>query len=452
VPAHTRAIGDKRSPAALRGEIAALTGLRAVAATWVVLYHVTWLSEAYLGQLTFLAPIAAAGWVGVELFFVLSGFVIAHRYLDQVGSRLQARIALRFLYNRIARVWPAYAIMTLVPFLWLFAIGRGGWNVDVVAPHPEPTPGELVRQLLMTQMWGEARIVGRSFNPPEWSVSAEWLAYLAFPLLALLLRPLRRLHPVILLGLSGAAMLPLFISAYEYGAPDVVTNWFMRISCCFVAGILACLAARGLYGRPWAEQLGLALSVTSLIAVVLLCYWASWRATQGSGDFAGVVTVVFPLLIAGLTLTRRGPARMMSATPLLYGGRISYCLYLVHFFVMDVVVTSYWQDSAKRGEVPPALALGIPLIVFISFVLGAALHHGVEEPARRLMLSLPRRAKARVAWSVARGPADRSGTSAITPAAELCNGEGAPGPGTRQVSVGARVCEPGIPSTVGPHS
>src|SRR3954447_26758148 len=219
--------------------------------------------------------------------------------------------------------------------------------------------------------------------------------YLTFPVLALLVRPLRRLHPVLLLALACAAMWPLFDISYG-GVPTIGLNWMVRITCCCVAGMLACLSARGMQRRERAEQWGLILSVTSLVCILLLSCWAAWRTTLSTGDFAGVVTVTYPALIVGLALSDRGPARVLSTAPLVYGGRISYCLYLVHFMVMDVVVTCYWQDEARRGQVTPALALAVPLIALASFALAAALHHGVEEAARLRMLAwLSRRTGAR---------------------------------------------------------
>ncbi|MCF6735323.1 acyltransferase [Blastococcus sp. KM273129] len=372
-----------------RRDIRALTGLRAVAATWVVLYHVAWLSSAYLDQLPALHSLLRAGWTGVELFFVLSGFVIAHSYLDEMGARWRTGESLRFLFNRLARVWPSYAVVTVVAFAWLFAIGQAGWAVDVVARHPEATVGELARQLTMTQMWGEGVLTGQSFNPPGWSISAEWFAYLLFPVLALLLRPLRRLPAVVLLGLGCAAMVPLFLNAYLHGTPDVATSWVLRIGCCFVAGILACLAFHATRPSVRSEQWGLVLSVVCVVGVVTGSIWAHWRAgVAGGGDYAGIVTILYPVLIVGLALSERGPSRWLSSGPLVYGGRISYCLYLVHFVVMDVAITVAWQDVSRRGQVTPAVALAIPVIVLVSMALAAVLHQAVEEPARRRMLAL----------------------------------------------------------------
>jgi hypothetical protein len=101
-----------------------------------------------------------------------------------------------------------------------------------------------------------------------------------------------------------------------------------------------------------------------------------------------VVVVLFPLIVFGLALTERGPARWLSGRSIVHGGRLSYSLYLVHFVVLDVVVTMWWQRPEQRGELTPGLALAVVPLVVLCFLLSAALHHGVEEPGRRLVLRL----------------------------------------------------------------
>ncbi|RBY96425.1 hypothetical protein DQ237_07135 [Blastococcus sp. TF02-8] len=372
-----------------RPDVHALTGLRIVAASWVVLYHF----QAYLwpvtDQLPFVRPILQAGWTGVELFFALSGFVIARGYVDQCGRRWDTRLALRFVFNRFARVWPAYAVVTLLALSWMVVASGYGLRTDVVAPHPPMDVQHLFRQLTMTQMWGADSLVGASYNPPGWSISAEWAAYLSFPLLALLARPLRRLHPLVTLLAAVLATLPLFLPAFLYGPHDTEVSWVFRIAACFVAGVLASVAVDGLEGRRYADSLGLFLSVTSLSAILFICWWNSWRrAGDFTIDFAGVVTLCYPLLIVGLTLTHRGPARLLARRPLVYGGRISYCLYLVHFVVQEVVITAVWRQQEQIGVMTPGLALAAPVMLLASGLAAAALHHGVEEPARKRLLAL----------------------------------------------------------------
>src|SRR3712207_6826712 len=74
-----------------RSELRALTGLRIVAATWVVLFHFEGQLVPYVEQLPGVHAVLSAGWIGVELFFVLSGFVIARSYLDECGRRWSTR-------------------------------------------------------------------------------------------------------------------------------------------------------------------------------------------------------------------------------------------------------------------------------------------------------------------------------------------------------------------------
>ena len=97
--------------------IRALTGVRFFAALWVVVYHCTrhnggscWrTTTADIRAITY--PITSAGVRGVDLFFMLSGFVLALNYMDRLGGRLEVRPTLRFLWLRLARIWPLYMLV-----------------------------------------------------------------------------------------------------------------------------------------------------------------------------------------------------------------------------------------------------------------------------------------------------------------------------------------------------
>src|SRR3712207_1650730 len=185
-----------------RSEIRALTGLRIVAAVWVVLFHFEGQLMPYVDQLPGSHAVISAGWIGVELFFVLSGFVIARSYLDECGRRWSTAGAARFVANRFARVWPAWMAVTVAACTWLLVSPRLGLTPHVVSTHPPLDLAVLLRQMTMTQMWGESSLVDVSWVPPGWSISAEWLAYLTFPLLALAMRPVLRVHPALTLVLG----------------------------------------------------------------------------------------------------------------------------------------------------------------------------------------------------------------------------------------------------------
>ncbi|WP_176445543.1 acyltransferase family protein [Blastococcus mobilis] len=381
-----------------RGEIRALTGLRAVAATWVVLFHFRSLLTPYLDHLPLAEPLVDAGWIGVELFFILSGFVIALRYLDEVGGRPTPAVVARFVWNRIARVWPAWAVLTVIMGGWIWTLRSVGWDADVLGPHPDADVLTMVRQLSMTQMWGEDNLLGASYLIPGWSISAEWLAYLAFPLLAVLLRPLRRLHPAMNFLLAHLAITPLVVISYRTGPLDWSQNWLLRIACAFTAGMLLALALRDMRTTPALQTWAARLTWVTPLVVVLVSVWASWRAGGDPGvDFHGVAVLAFPALIAALAVSDRGTARWLARPALVYGGRISYCLYLVHFAVLEMALTVAWQDPATRFHLTPELVLLMPLGILVAFGLSALLHHGVEKPCQRLMVGPPRRFARRVA-------------------------------------------------------
>jgi peptidoglycan/LPS O-acetylase OafA/YrhL len=384
------------SPAAPRtgqSEIRALTGLRIIAAGWVVLVHFGAFLAPYTDQFVFVRAVLGAGWIGVELFFILSGFLLTRGYLDECGRRPTPRTVGRFLFNRFARVWPAWALVTVLMGGWLFLVRASGRTADVYTVHPEVTVEAIARQLSMTQMWGMPNMVGASFVAPGWSISAEWTAYLAFPVLAVLLRPLRHLHPVVNLGLAHAAVVPLALVAYRTGPMDADSSWVLRIACGFLAGVFVALALRDVRPSARTESIGLALSVASIFLLVMLCFWATWRRGGELADYSQVAVLAFPGLIAGLALTTRGPARLLATPALVYGGRISYCLYLTHYLLLDVMCTVLWQDPAQRWVMTPAITLGMPFLLLATLPVSAALYHLVEEPARRALVGLLRPAQ-----------------------------------------------------------
>jgi peptidoglycan/LPS O-acetylase OafA/YrhL len=377
-----------------RSEIRALTGLRIVAAAWVVLFHFEGQLMPYVDQLSGVHAVLSAGWIGVELFFVLSGFVIARSYLDECGRRWSTAGAARFVANRFARVWPAWMAVTVAACAWLVVCPRLGLNPHVISGHPPLDLTVLLRQVTMTQMWGESSLVDVSYVAPGWSISAEWLAYLAFPLLALAMRPLLRVHPAATLVLATAAMSPLALTSFLHGTDDIEMNWVLRIACSFVAGILASCAVAQLEGTERGERWGRRLTTAGLVATGVVLLWANWRTGQDLaagpeyGKYAAVAVACWPVLIAGLALSDGGPARFLSRDAMVYGGRISYCLYLVHWVVRDIGMAVIARDPAGAGALSPGGALAVPVLIALCLALAAGLHHGVEEPARRRLIRL----------------------------------------------------------------
>jgi peptidoglycan/LPS O-acetylase OafA/YrhL len=348
---------------------------------WVVLFHFHFTPLPGVAEVVgVLGPLVTAGALGVDLFFVLSGFVIAHTYLDQLGPALRVRATARFLWARVARLWPVYALVLHLFGAWLLvrALIWTDGEIAFQAVQPVLDVGQYVQQLFLVQLWDNPYIDGASWVGSTWSISAEWLAYLLFPVVALVLFRMRRLPVVVLAGGAVLLMAPMAWAYLHTGSPYFPWSWMVRITLGFGAGALAQLAVRRLRStsaaRDWASTLAAVLPV--MIGAGLLL-----GELVGPGR-GGAVMLLFPLLVAALALADRGPATVLSRSVLVYGGRLSYGLYLVHIPVFEM----YWLALSRFTWLAPhaALAHVVGVLAIVASVAAAALaYHVVEEPSRR---------------------------------------------------------------------
>jgi peptidoglycan/LPS O-acetylase OafA/YrhL len=161
-------------------QIGPLTGVRGLAALWVAGCHLV----AEPGLVSGLAArILARGYLAVDLFFILSGFVMALNYGHLFKRRIRVAVFSRFLLLRLARLYPLYGSILLVRFGYT-ALRYGSFDLPrpwIAAPLPYPAI-DLPANLLLVQSWG----IAKSSIGPAWSVSTEWGAYMVFPVLAML--------------------------------------------------------------------------------------------------------------------------------------------------------------------------------------------------------------------------------------------------------------------------
>ncbi|GAY09190.1 acyltransferase [Pseudonocardia sp. N23] len=366
-------------------EVRALTGLRIVAAAWVVVFHFHFTALGGVADVVAATgPILTAGSLGVDMFFVLSGFVIAYTYLDVLGPRLRARAAGRFVWARAARLWPAYVVVLTLFGAWVIArhVLGGGGPVAFQAVQPDVTVGAWVRQLLLVQLWDRPYFDGASWVGPTWSISAEWLAYLLFPPAALFFHRLRRLpRPVLALG-TVALMAPIAASYLVIGSPYFPWSWLVRILCGFGAGVLVFLVVRRIRATTRTRWVASRIADASAVLIVVgLC--VGELAGPGRG---GAVIVLFPVLVGALAIADGGLARLLSTRAFGYGGRASYSLYLVHIPMFEV----YWLAMAYfptlTGPTVVAHVIG-GLVLLATFPVAALLHRVVEVPGSRAVRS-----------------------------------------------------------------
>ena len=161
-------------------DIRPLTSLRIGAAIWVLVYHF----RDHLGLDLDRLGLVAKGYLGVDLFFILSGFILSHVYLSRVEEKRFNYGS--FLWARLSRIYPVHLVtLAATMAIWLVAMKMGA-RFDPVAFDPKVLP----QHLLLIHAWGTTPSV--QWNFPSWSISAEWFAYLIFPVAAVLVLALRR--------------------------------------------------------------------------------------------------------------------------------------------------------------------------------------------------------------------------------------------------------------------
>ncbi|MHB8796394.1 MAG: acyltransferase family protein [Candidatus Nanopelagicales bacterium] len=383
-----------------------LTGVRFVAAAWVVLYHFQGpLAAVGLSDVPVFSDTLRVGRLGVDLFFALSGFILTHTYMSSMGRALRGRSTLRFWWLRLARIYPVHLVMLVVAGLAVVI------QAKVAGEEPGRAwlnPVDFAKNLLLIQEWGSDP--SRGWNYVAWSLSMEWLAYLAFPLLALVLWALHRRAPTwSLVVLWGVALTPLIEYGLSTADPYYGSNWgsTYRILTEFTAGAITYLVVRRLlHGGPASsdptprvERVASVLSVLlPLMVVAGAVFLANWPPAQppGSTPAGGGVEplppyyhlLLVPLLVAwigALALSRRGLARWLSTRSLVLGGFISYSLYMTH-----LVWLGLWRTILGALGIDGGLPYAAAVTLLLLGALGIAwlMWRLIEEPAREWMRRL----------------------------------------------------------------
>jgi peptidoglycan/LPS O-acetylase OafA/YrhL len=353
-------------------DIRPLTSLRFFAAMWVVLFHF------WPNLSANMPPLVAKGYLGVELFFTLSGFILSHVYLDSVadgGFRYPG-----FLWARLARVYPLHLATLAGVGLMALAAEAAGRTVDAnILSWPS-----LPANLLMVHAWGLAPAAG--WNHPSWSISAEWFAYLTFPAFAWLALRLRaRPRLAVLAAFCGLAVLyAVFQRLTGQSLTRATIAWgALRIVPCFALGCAVNLLWRA---SPLPGRAAAGLGAFFSGAAILVAAQVSASDTLLVLFFGGLIWSLASLTSAG---ENSGGGRLF-----VYLGEISYSIYMIcipwKLLFVNLVSTVFGYD---KGELP----FGVWLIYTVSVIpLAAVSHYLIERPARGLMRRWAERAPATV--------------------------------------------------------
>lgn len=339
-----------------RADIRSWTIMRGIAALAVVLFHFK-IHVAYpIASIPILGPIIFHGDLGVDMFFILSGFVMTYVYdLPVPGTRFDFR---KFYIRRIARIYPIHVITLLGAFVMLAAGGVLGF----VQVDRSQLLWAVPTQLLL--LHGIVPDTAPTLNYPSWSVSSEMFAYLLFPGFALLYRIVR--YPV-LLAVASMAMLYVMMDATSLGAFGAI-----RVSTEFILGMGLCLMLRDRHSRI----VGSAVMALGFAIFIIAVNLNSYRSIA----ILGLAVAISGAFVGHQERPATLPIRMLT-----YLGQISYSLYMVHALIeapgfrVAQIVTGVPKDQHGLGV--------LALMVVAAIVAASLLYHIVEQPCRHMIVA-----------------------------------------------------------------
>lgn len=344
-----------------KAELKALTSMRGLAALAVVATHFSATAQGLTA--TTIPSLVPHGYMAVDFFFVLSGFIMCYTYLDAFIEGRKGAYG-RFLALRAVRVLPLHvATILLIALAAGVLFGTAGANPLF---RSERFWVDLVANLLLLPGLGW----GANFNGPAWSISTEIAAYLMFPLLVALM-----FHRVVALAWLGALASAAALVALAMAQPRLALTYeaaplnLVRCVAEFVLG-MGCFR---LYSDPvWRAR----LAGDAVCAVICVACAASLVLRVDL-----VFALLCPALVVALAGNQGWVARLLSRPVPYFLGVVSYSIYLVHNPFRPLVLAG--ARAVLGPETGPAVALGVAVfgtlviipVAWVAYVL-------IERPGR----------------------------------------------------------------------
>lgn len=370
-----------------------LTPLRGIAALMVVLFHARLLLfPQWMESIAGVTQLIENGYLWVDLFFILSGLVLAHVYGEAFTAPRRTVSYGRFLWLRLTRVYPLYVVTLVLLVGWELYKARHGvgfyggplfkmWEWEGMPPFGSPfTPAEaLPSALLLLQVVTDQ---GLAWNFAAWSLSVEWISYLLFPLLIpLAVTRSRWSYLAPLLALTVLAFI-----VHSRGTLDVTSGALAvgRGVSEFVLGLWLLPRVKAARSLPMMQQ-DLPLFIAFLLPFMLLQFTMTPQLT-----LLLICAYVLLIWVAASQGKRHSLLlRLLDNRLTNWLGDLSYSIYLLHALVLltgcELIhylapeFTAWWyaQTNPLLGVAATLLMLGVLI------ALSAVSYHLFERPLQR---------------------------------------------------------------------
>lgn len=348
-------------------QIRSHTGLRGVAALLVLAYHLQYVPGhlALEDATTFFRRC----YLMVDLFFVLSGFIIAYVYDINQSIVMTAGEMKTFLLRRFIRIYPLHFLVLIVFVVYNLSMTA----VFVSAGRAAPVDWSarsltmLGAQFVLLNAWMPGP---NGWNIPSWSISAEFVAYLLFPVMVLAAAK----RPRACFAIMAILVVAFYVLGPVRGSLDVTGGVGAPLRCLagFTAGFLI-----HAYRSSFATLGSTASSIVQVAAV-------AWIATMMIAPVADSYVVLGFMVLVGTTWTDRGVvAQALSGRYVEWLGEISFAVYISHVFLINAF-NFVWERSGRRLIGNPDLERSCFLIGAFTLVVlvSSIVYIRVERPIR----------------------------------------------------------------------
>ena len=357
-----------------RKTFASLTAMRGVAALLVAFFHLRFgvvgvpVFDAYIFSFRF----GNRGYLWVDFFFILSGFILAYRYGEACRTLSWPRYG-HFVWQRVARIWPLHLVTMGFAIVYLLLKYGGGYL----------NRASLISNFFLAHSWGHE--FAPSLNFPSWSLSCEWGAYLLLPFYLLLVHRLRRSRVHLLLIAALFALLVWYATRFGAGTLDQLRERWGLGRCLIEVAIGVSLFCLYTPLRAWKASHSTALARrinagSDTVAAVLFCaIFAVFTYTHSDLWFVPLAGA----LILALSLAEGPFSSLLGRRPMVLLGEISFSIYMLHGFVFWMCLDTPASFKARLpfwGGAAWLMAAHVLVIglAYASFKL-------IERPAHRLM-------------------------------------------------------------------
>ena len=348
-------------------EIRPLTGIRGIAALMVVLHH--YFADAKIPgqQYSFLSK----GYLSVDLFFMLSGIVLAMNYSRSVTLQGTFRTYWTFILKRLARIYPLYISASI--FLLMIASAR--YYFKGIPFTPEQGLPTIIANVLLIQSWG----LGQSIVGSAWSISTEFFAYIFFPVLVALTITSR---PIVASAFA-ALLIALLYLAMPHASPFPGLDLYDGET---VYPLLRCIAgfSLGLMAYRLGENVSLQRVFASTGFFLIAIGGCGILLAFDQNDLA-IYCSLFMLLMSCRSGSRISEFSFGNP-PIYYLGQISYSIYLGHVLLWPYLTKVSAASDRYFGKAPAFGKYILPIVLLV--VIGTVLHFVVERGGKKVFFAL----------------------------------------------------------------